>query len=153
MRNGAALRFDHAKACSKHWFGNWGARGPLWNIYCGDSSKVLDSLPAERYSCIITSPPYYWQRDYDVAGQIGLEPTIGEYVAAVCDVMDGVRRVLTSKGVLFLNLGDTYYSGKGKPQGIDPKHNGRRLSILRAVDASGLGKPKKACLECPGEWP
>ena len=25
------------------------------------------------------------------------------------------------------NLGDTYYSGKGKPQGSDRKHNGRRL--------------------------
>jgi DNA modification methylase len=97
----------------------------------------------------MTSPPYYWQRDYKVAGQIGLEPTIGEYVKAICDVMDGVRRILNPKGVLFLNLGDTYYSGKGRPQGRDRKHNGRRLDVLRVVDASGLGKPKKTLLGMP----
>ncbi len=84
-----------------------------------------------------------------MSGQIGLEKTIDEYVKAVCDVMDGVNRVLSPRGVLFLNLGDTYYSGKGKPQGTDRKHNGRRMSALRAVDASGLGKPKKTLLGMP----
>jgi DNA modification methylase len=98
---------------------------------------------------VITSPPYFWQRDYKVPGQIGLEPTIEEYVKAVCDVMDAVQRVLHHRGLLFLNLGDTYYSGKGKPRGKDRKHNGRRLDTLRAVDASGLGKPKKTLLGMP----
>jgi len=118
-------------------------------LYCGDAAKVLAGLDADKYACAITSPPYYWQRDYEVAGQIGLEKTIDGYVKAVCDVMDGIRRVLSPKGVLFLNLGDTYYSGKGKPQGRDRKHNGRRMSLLRAVDASGLGKPKKTLLGMP----
>jgi DNA modification methylase len=63
--------------------------------------------------------------------------------------MDGVKRVLHPKGVLFLNLGDTYYSGKGKPQGRDRKHPGRRQRRLRAVDASGLGVPKKTLLGMP----
>jgi DNA modification methylase len=39
-------------------------------------------------------------------------------------------------GVLFLDLGDTYYSGKGKSHGVDPKSNKRRFG-LRAVDRSG----------------
>jgi DNA modification methylase len=63
--------------------------------------------------------------------------------------MDEVRRVLTPRGVLFLNLGDTYYSGKGQPHGGDRKHIGRRTGGLRAVDASGLGKPKKTLLGMP----
>ncbi len=133
----------------RHWWGQWGKRGPLWNLYCGDAAKVLAALNADKYACAITSPPYYWQRDYKVTGQIGLEKTIDGYVKAVCDVMDGVHRVLSPKGVLFLNLGDTYYSGKGKPQGTDRKHNGRRMNVLRAVDASGLGKPKKTLLGMP----
>ena len=110
---------------------------------------MLDALVSDLYSCVITSPPYFWQRDYKVPGQIGLEPTLEAYVDAVCDVMDKVRRVLHPRGLLFLNLGDTYYSGKGKPQGKDRKNKGRRLDILRVVDASGLGKPKKTLLGMP----
>ena len=82
-------------------------------------------------------------------GQLGIEETIGDYVTAVCDAMDGVKRVLHPKGVLFLNLGDTYYSGKGQPKGKDRKHNGRRFAELRAVDKSGLGPPKKTLLGMP----
>lgn len=93
--------------------------------------------------------PYFWQRDYDVAGQIGLEPSIDGYVRSVCDTMDEIKRVLSRDGVLFLNPGDTYYSAKGKPQGHDPKHNGRRLKILRAVDTSGLGVPQKTLIGIP----
>jgi site-specific DNA-methyltransferase (cytosine-N4-specific) len=28
-----------------------------------------------QVNCIVTSPPFYGQRDYEVDGQIGLEPT------------------------------------------------------------------------------
>jgi DNA modification methylase len=123
--------------------------GTAWNLYCGDAGRVLGGLSADHYSCVVTSPPYYWQRDYGVRGQLGLESTIAGYVAAIADAMDGVRRVLHPRGVLFLNLGDTYYSGKGRPQGHDSKHPGRRQSRLRAVDASGLGVPKKTLLGMP----
>lgn len=134
---------------SEYWCGVRGEAGPQWGVYCGDASRVLTALDADRYACVITSPPYYWQRDYEVAGQIGLEPTIGGYVEAIARAMDGVRRVLHPRGVLFLNLGDTYYSGKGQPQGKDRKHSGRRMSVLRAVDGGGLGAPKKTLLGMP----
>jgi DNA modification methylase len=132
-----------------HWQGRVGQNGPAWNLYCGDAAKKTRELNADRYACAMTSPPYFWQRDYEVAGQIGLELTVDAYVTAICDAMEEVRRVLHPKGVLFLNLGDTYYSGKGQPHGNDRKHNGRRLKMLRLVDASGLGKPKKTLLGMP----
>lgn len=69
-------------------------------------------------------------------GQIGLEETVGQYVKSLADVMDEVHRVLAEDGLLFLNLGDTYYSGKGKSHGVDPKSNKRRFG-LRPVDKSG----------------
>lgn len=123
--------------------------GPSWEVFCGDASEVLRTLSADRFSCVVTSPPYFWQRDYEVPGQIGLEPSIDGYVRSVCDTMDEVKRVLDRKGVLFLNLGDTYYSAKGRPQGHDPKHNGRRLKVLRAVDTTGLGVPQKTVIGIP----
>jgi DNA modification methylase len=98
---------------------------------------------------VITSPPYYWQRDYKVKGQLGVEATIDGYVKGICDVMDQAHRVLRKDGVLFLNLGDTYYSGKGEPHGKDRKHHGRRFATVRAVDKSGLGPPKKTLLGMP----
>jgi DNA modification methylase len=101
-----------------------------------------------RYHCAITSPPYFWQRDYGVDGQIGKEATIDEYVIAIANAMDGVKRVLRHDGLLFLNLGDTYYSAKGQPKGIDRKNGARRFG-LRAVDASGLGLPRKSIIGIP----
>lgn len=116
-----------------------------WTVYNGDAREVLKNLPDNSYNCVVTSPPYYWLRDYKVEGQIGIEETVEGYIEAINEVMDEVYRVLKSNGVLFLNLGDTYYSGKGKSHGIDRKSSKRRFG-LRAVDKSGgLGigiKPK-----------
>jgi DNA modification methylase len=121
------------------------AAGNNWNVFQGDSLKVLEGIPAESFNCAITSPPYFWLRDYGVEGQVGHEETVLEYVNALAEVMDQVQRVLRKDGLLFLNVGDTYYSGKGKSHGVDPKSAKRRFG-LRAVDKrGGLGidlKPK-----------
>lgn len=107
-----------------------------WTLYCGDARVAMGEIPNESVHCIITSPPYYSLRDYRIDGQIGLENTIDEYIESLCGVMDEAFRVLRKDGLLFLNLGDTYYSGKGKSHGTDPKSNKRRFG-LRPVDKSG----------------
>ena len=61
-----------------------------------------------RVQCCVTSPPYFGLRDYGHPGQIGLEKTPAEFVAALVEVFDGVRDLLTDDGVLWLNLGDSY---------------------------------------------
>lgn len=119
-----------------------------WEVHKGDAQSVLKAFEANSFNCAITSPPYYWQRDYKVVGQIGQEKTIDAFVKSVADAMDGVRRVLTKDGLLFLNLGDTYYSAKGQPKGADKKSSARRFG-LRAVDASGLGVPRKTIIGIP----
>ena len=91
--------------------------GTGWSVYQGGAAEVLRELEKESVSCVITSPPYYWLRDYGVDDQIGREETVAEYVDSIASVMDEVYRVLKRNGLLFLNLGDTYYSGKGKPKG------------------------------------
>ena len=83
-------------------------------VLLGDCRDVLRTLADESVHCVVTSPPYFGLRDYDVDGQIGLEPTPGCYVAQLAGVFDEVRRVLRSDGTLWLNLGDSYAgSGKG----------------------------------------
>ena len=130
-----------------NWTGQTG-NNKQWNIYLGDAKQVLSTFPDNIFQCAITSPPYFWLRDYGVDGQIGKEWKVSEYVEAIADVMDQVKRVLTSDGVFFLNIGDTYYSGKGESQGVDKKSRKRRFG-LRAVDASGLGLPHKSLIGIP----
>ena len=122
-----------------------------WEICCGPAIDVLKGMPPETVHCVITSPPYFWLRDYGVDGQIGLEDTVDEYVGALTDVMRQVRRVMKPDGVSFLNIGDTFYSGKGESQGQDGKSKKRRFG-LRAVDKSGglgMGLRRKSLIGIP----
>ena len=115
-------------------------------IYQGDALEVLRSLPSESVHCCVTSPPYWGLRDYGVEGQIGLEPTLQEYVEVLVEVFREVRRVLRDDGTLWLNLGDSYASGgMSNPSSKSTLGGGKDLgaadySITRKVP-NGL-KPK-----------
>jgi len=127
------------------------AGGFPWTVLTGDVAFALREIGTESVDCVVTSPPYYWQRDYEVTGQIGHERTIGGYVAALVRAFSELRRALKPTGTFFLNLGDTYYSAKGRPHGRDDKHNGRQMMRrhLRAVDGPGLGLPRKSLIGIP----
>lgn len=76
-------------------------------LLCGDSLTELRKLPAGSVHCVVTSPPYYKLRDYGVAGQIGQEQTVDEYVSVLQELFAEVRRVLREDGTLWLNIGDS----------------------------------------------
>lgn len=82
------------------------------SIICGDATQALKQLPAESVDCIVTSPPYYMQRDYSVPLQIGNESKPCEYVGNLCQVFAECRRVLTPHGTMWLNIGDKYQNGE-----------------------------------------
>jgi DNA modification methylase len=88
-------------------------------IHTGDALAVLKTLPSNSINCVVTSPPYFGLRDYQVDGQIGLEPTPREYVEAMTAVFAEVRRVLTDDGNCWINLGDSYSAGG---RGSNPYH-------------------------------
>ena len=46
------------------------------SLFLGDAKKYLDMMPDESVQSIITSPPYWALRDYNIDGQIGLEASI-----------------------------------------------------------------------------
>ncbi len=81
------------------------------SVYHDSCLDILPLLPEKSMQTCVTSPPYWGLRDYGVDGQLGLEPTIEEYVANMVEVFRGVRRVLRDDGTVWLNLGDTYNSG------------------------------------------
>jgi site-specific DNA-methyltransferase (adenine-specific) len=77
-------------------------------LVLGDAAAALAALPDASADCVVTSPPYWGLRDYQVTGQYGLEPTLEAYVASLTGVFDQLRRVLAPTGTLWLNLADTY---------------------------------------------
>lgn len=109
-------------------------------LYQGNAELVLKQLPESSVDCIVTSPPYYGQRDYGVDSQIGLEEHPQEYIERLLKVFRAAQRVLKPTGSLWVNLGDTYWSGKGRPHGADNKQKNRRF--LRPQDKTG---PRPLC--------
>ncbi len=79
-------------------------------VIIGDCRDVLPTLPEKSFHCCVTSPPYFGLRDYQVEGQLGLEPTPDEYVAELVKVFRMVKRVLRDDGTVWLNLGDSIQS-------------------------------------------
>ena len=108
---------------------------PRVALYHGDAERVLALLPAESVDCIVTSPPYYGQRDYGIPGQLGLELHPKLYIERLVAIFRQAYRVLKPTGSLWVNLGDTYWSGKGRPGGPDPKQSARRFA--RPQDRTG----------------
>lgn len=110
-------------------------------IFCGEVREVLGWLRGAGIfaDCIVTSPPFYGQRDYGVSGQIGLEQKPEEFITKLVDVFSDAREVLNSSGSLWVNLGDTYWNGRGQARGQDDKQLARRFG-LRPQDRRGDGK-------------
>lgn len=104
-------------------------------LFKGDAERILMAMEDESIDCVVTSPPYYGQRDYEVDEQIGLESHPNEYIDRLLEVFFQIKRVLKSTGSVWVNIGDTYWSGKGKSQGIDRKQKHRRFS--RPQDKTG----------------
>lgn len=115
-----------------------------------DAVSGLQQLAAAgiQVDCIVTSPPFYGQRDYAVDGQIGLELHPRDFLEKLVEVFEACRPVLRSTGSLWVNLGDTYWSGKGEHRSKDKKQSARRFG-LRPQDRTGDGgwcRPKQLLL-------
>jgi DNA modification methylase len=80
----------------------------LNQILLGDSRKVIESIPDKYVHTVITSPPYYGLRDYQMPNQIGLEETPQQYIHNLVELFGSVKRILKDNGTLWLNLGDSY---------------------------------------------
>ncbi len=115
-------------------------------ILIGDVFDRLADLPADSVDCVVTSPPYWGLRDYGVAGQLGMEPTLGEHLDVMVRVFDAVRRVMKPEGTLWLNYGDCYAT----------KPNGRSAADTKAAgtdDRTFRDKPFSTVGPIIEQWP
>lgn len=79
-------------------------------IICGDALNVLPTFPSNSIDLIITSPPYFMQREYtnnDIR-EIGMEKTTGIYLQILIGVFNECVRVIKPTGNIIWNMGDIY---------------------------------------------
>lgn len=86
---------------------------PDVTLFHGDAFSVVNSLEKESVDCVVTSPPYWHQRDY--AGhpeQWGQEKSVGAYVDKLVYLFSALMPKLKPHGVVWMNLGDKRVDGQ-----------------------------------------
>lgn len=121
-------------------------------IFCGDALEVLRKLPADSIDCVITSPPYYALRDYEVKGQIGLEREFSEYVEKLLIIFDEVKRVLKASGTCWVVIGDTYGGSATSGEIINRYKNPRNKFNHSPGLTHRRGRYAKCLLQIPARF-
>jgi len=125
----------------------------------GHAGEALRLLPAESIQTVVTSPPYWSLRDYDVDRQIGCGELLTDYIAEIVETFEELGRVLRSDGTVWLNIGDAYTSGNRRYRAPDKKNRARAMSIrpptpdgLKPKDLIGLPWRLAFALQDAGWW-
>ena len=79
---------------------------PIDQILCGDNLELIRQLPDCSIQLVITSPPYFQQRDY--GGGIGNETDVNDYIATLICLFRECVRVVREDGSIVFNIGDKY---------------------------------------------
>lgn len=109
-------------------------------IEFGDCRETMRAWAAQgiKAQMCVTSPPYFGLRDYGVDGQLGLEETPEQFIAALVDVFRCVRDVLADDGTLWVNIGDSYAGNRGNQPG---RKSGNGFDTTTALLPPGAGVP------------
>ena len=125
----------------------------------GHASKALDLIPEQSIQTVVTSPPYWSLRDYDVNQQIGCDESLEDYIFGIVKTFDRLRQVLADDGTVWLNIGDAYTSGNRRYRAPDKKNRARSMSMrprtpdgLKPKDLIGLPWRLAFALQDAGWW-
>ena len=84
----------------------------LNQFLCGDAIDVAKQLPDACVDTIVTSPPYWQQRDYGSDDQIGQEVSPAAYVERLSELFEELKRVVKPTGSMWMVIGDKYLKGE-----------------------------------------
>jgi len=116
----------------------------------GDVFDALAKLPDASVDLVMTSPPFLALRSYlpkdhpDKAKEIGSEPTPGEYLDTLLDVIEALERVLAPHGSIVVELGDTYSGSGGAGGDYTPADPSNGTWAMRAGQPTFDGSATKA---------
>ena len=84
----------------------------LNQVLCGDALETARRLPAGSVDTVVTSPPYFQQRDYGSKLQIGQEISPAGYVERLAELFAELKRVVKPTGSAWIVIGDKYVKGE-----------------------------------------
>lgn len=86
------------------------AGGAQYQVACDDNRNLLPTLEAGSIDLVVTSPPYFNQRDYSSPG-LGNETTADEYLNNIIETFKEILRVMKPTGNIVYNMGDKVIDG------------------------------------------
>lgn len=126
LRDYGTAKWEGGDPACAHGVKRWEGPKQTQGAQSGHASKA-DQL--SRMECICGARR--------VDQQLGLEPTIPEFIGNMVEVFDLVRELLSDDGTLWLNIGDSYvgsWGAQGRPQG-DGQMAGRSVTSARQIEA------------------
>jgi site-specific DNA-methyltransferase (adenine-specific) len=120
----------------------------LNKIYCGDCNEILQTLPDDFVDLVITSPPYFQQRDYG-GGGIGNEIKIEEYIGNLIEIFRQCVRITKKTGTIVFNLGDKYIDGNLLLVPYRFAIEVQKLNIVKLINELTWLKVNPAPKQCP----
>jgi len=114
-----------------------------------DALTFIRTLPDGCINSIVTSPPYFGQRDYGADAQIGLETHPDDYINRLLEIFREARRVLRADGTFWLNIGD-YYVGatsQHKAGGSQGKTSRYSRKHMNGIPTTGRGARNRTLYE------
>ena len=128
-------------------------------LLCGDAREALSLLPECSVQTVLTSPPYWSLRDYEVENQIGRNDSLDSYIEKLVGAFKEIRRVLREDGTVWLNVGDSYTSGNRTYRAPDRKNRARAMPVrpptpegLKPKDLIGVPWRLALALQSAGWW-
>lgn len=79
-------------------------------VICGDNRDIIPDLPSDSVDLVVTSPPYFQQREYSSPG-LGNESSLDEYLDNIVSTLRQVVRVTKPTGNIVYNMGDKIVDG------------------------------------------
>lgn len=86
----------------------------MFEVFNQDINKATEFLKDDLAQAIVTSPPYWGQRNYGVDGELGHEKTYTDYINNLCVIFTHLKSKLKDDGCLWVNLGDCYAGSGGQ---------------------------------------
>jgi site-specific DNA-methyltransferase (adenine-specific) len=77
-------------------------------IIQGDCFDLIREVPDGSIQLVITSPPYWQQRDYGSPDEVGRESSLETYLDRLLTLFRECLRVISDEGSVIFNLGDKY---------------------------------------------
>ena len=126
---------------------------PYWTngsstLYQADARQV--PIADKSVHMVVTSPPYWGLRDYEIDG-IGLEESLDAWVYSIVEVFREMWRVLRDDGTAWLNLGDAYV-GSGKGLYSDGRHSEGGMQATNRGSLNMIRSKRVERGEGSGRW-